>query len=63
MMMDNGGLKKLSREDGKKRRIAERTMLLNASDIKREKAFGKDRENEVKDEKGTMRGEMILSVE
>ena len=42
MMMDNGVLKKLSREDGKKkRRIAERTMLLNASDIKIEKHLEK----------------------
>ena len=34
MVMDNGDLKKLSREGGKIRRIAERKMLLNASDIK-----------------------------
>ena len=46
--MDNTDLKKLSREGGEKRGIAEREMLLNASDIKRGKAFGKDRGNEVK---------------
>ena len=57
MVMDNG------EKVGKKRRIAQRKMLLNASDIKRGKAFGKDRGNEVKDEEGTMRRGMILSVE
>ena len=50
MVMDNVDLKKLSREGWKKRGIAQRKMLLNASDIKRGKAFGKDRGNEVKDE-------------
>ena len=50
MVMDNGDLKMLSREGGEKRGIAQRKMLLNASDIKRGKAFGKDRGNEVKDE-------------
>ena len=34
----------------KKREIAERKMLLNASDIKRGKTIGKGRRNEVKDE-------------
>ena len=49
--MDNGDLKKLSREGGEKKRgIAERKMLLNVSYIKRGKAFGKDRGNKVKDE-------------
>ena len=61
--MDNGDLKMLSREGGKKRGIAERKMLLNASDIKRRKVFAKDRGNEVKDEQGTMQRGMILSVE
>ena len=50
MVMDNVDLKKLSREGWKKRGIAHRKMLLNASDIKRGKAFRKDRGNEVKDE-------------
>ena len=34
----------------KKRGIAQRKMLLNAPDIKRGKAFGKDRGNEVQGE-------------
>ena len=50
MVMDNVDLKKLSREGWEKRGIAHRKMLLNASDIKRGKAFRKDRGNEVKDE-------------
>ena len=41
MVMDNGDLKKLSRDGGKKSGIAERKMLLMASDIKRGKAFWK----------------------
>ena len=45
-----GFKKAFDRRWGKKRGIAERKILLNASDIKRGKAFGKDRGNEVKDE-------------
>ena len=61
--MGNRDLKKLSRKGGKKRGMAERKMLLNSSDIKEAKAIGEDRGNEVKDEYGTMRKGMILSVE
>ena len=42
--------KSFERRWGKKRGIAQRKILLNASDMKRGKAFGKDRGNEVKDE-------------
>ena len=41
MVMDNGNLKKLSREGGEKRGIAQRKMLLNASDIKKRKSIWK----------------------
>ena len=46
----------------KKRGIAERKMLLLASDIKRGKAIWKNRENKVKDDEGTMRRRMIVRL-
>ena len=63
MMMDNGALKKLSREDGKKKKNSREDNAVKCFWYKNREAFGKDRENEVKDEKGTVRGGMILSVE
>ena len=45
-----GFKKAFERRWGKNRGIAQRKMLLTASDIKKGKAFGKDRGTEVKDE-------------